>query len=221
MKVCTDACLFGAWVAIKIEENKIKADNILDIGCGTGLLSLMIAQKSTAQIDAVEIDIEAFEQAEENAGLSTWKDRIRIHNTSITNFNSSYKYDLIICNPPFYENQLKSNDDGRNKAMHATTLTYLELAKALKNNLATNGFAAVLLPNSCVKDFEEFLLLQQLFIVEKLNVAHSPLHPFFRSILLISEVKAELSEQSLSIKNIDKEYSVEFIKILKDYYLKF
>lgn len=221
MKVCTDACLFGAWVAKKIEENKIKADNILDIGCGTGLLSLMIAQKSTAQIDAVEIDKNAFEQAEENIGLSTCKHRIRIHNNCITNYKSSNKYELIICNPPFYENQLKSNNDGRNKAMHATTLSYLELADSLKKNLAENGFTAVLLPYSIVKNFEEVLFTQQLFIVEKINVAHSPLHPFFRSMLLISTIKEDLSEYSLSIKKSEKEYSTEFIELLKDYYLDF
>ena len=221
MKVCTDACLFGAWVAKKIEKNKIKAHNILDIGCGTGLLTLMIAQKSTEQIDSVEIDKNAFEQAEENIGLSTWKHRIKIHNNSITNFKSSSKYELIICNPPFYENQSKSNNDGRNKAMHTTTLSYLELADSLKKNLAENGFAAVLLPYSIVKNFQEILLLKQLFIVEKLNVAHSPLHPFFRIILIISERKSKLSEHSLSIKNTDMEYSTEFIEILKDYYLKF
>ena len=221
MKVCTDACLFGAWVAKKIEENKIKTDNILDIGCGTGLLSLMIAQKSTAQIDAVEIDKNAFEQAEENIGLSTCKHRIRIHNNCITNYKSSNKYELIICNPPFYENQLKSNNDGRNKAMHATTLSYLELADSLKKNLAENGFTAVLLPYSIVKNFEEVLFTQQLFMVEKINVANSPLHPFFRSMLLISTIKEDLSEYSLSIKKSEKEYSTEFIELLKDYYLDF
>ena len=221
MKVCTDACLFGAWVAKKIEENKIKADNILDIGCGTGLLSIMIAQKSAAQIDAVEIDKDAFDQAKENIALSAWREKINIYHNSVTNFKSSNKYELIICNPPFYENQLKSNDDGRNKAMHATTLSFLELANALKNNVSKKGHAAVLLPYSFVKNFEEILFTQQLFIVEKMNVAHSPLHPFFRSMLLISTIKEDLSEYSLSIKKSEKEYSTEFIELLKDYYLDF
>ncbi len=220
MKVCTDACLFGAWVAQKIEQNKIKADNILDIGCGTGLLALMIAQKSTAQIDAVEINKDAFEQAVENINLSDWSARINIHNNSIVDFRSSKKYELIICNPPFYENQLKTKNDLRNVAMHATTLSYLELAIAIKINLAENGFAAILFPYSSIKNFEEILLTKQLFIAEKLNFAHSPLHPYFRSILLISETEKELSEHSLSIKNIDNEYSKGFKEILKDYYLK-
>ena len=221
MKVCTDACLFGAWVAKKIEENKIKADNILDIGCGTGLLSLIIAQKSIAQIDAVEIDKDAFDQAKENIAISAWREKINIYHSSVTNFRSSNKYELIICNPPFYENQLKSNNNIRNKALHATALSFLELANTLKSNITKKGLAAVLLPYSFVKNFEEILFTQQLFIIEKLNVAHSTLHPFFRSMLLISTVKEDLSEYSLSIKKSEKEYSTEFIELLKDYYLDF
>ena len=221
MKVCTDACLFGAWIAKKIEENKIKADNILDIGCGTGLLSLMIAQKSTAQIDAVEIDKDAFEQAVENINLSERKKRINIYHDSVTNFKSSKKYELVISNPPFYESHLKSNNDKRNKAMHATTLSFIELVNAIKNNLTDNGLCAVLLPCYSVKEFEKILLPQQLFIIEKTKVAHSPIHSFFRSILLISVVEKEMLEYVLSIRNIDKEYSKEFTELLKDYYLNF
>ena len=221
MKVCTDACLFGAWVAKKLEENKIKADSILDIGCGTGLLSLMIAQKSPAKIDAVEIDKNAFEQAKENIQLSEWNQRINILHNSIINYNSPKKYDLIICNPPFYEKQLKSNNDIRNKAMHATTLSYLELIIAIKNNLARSGCAAILLPYSSMKKFEEVLLKEKLFIYEKLIFAHSPEHPFFRSMILISEMKKDTSKFSLSIKNSGGEYSKDFKEYLKDYYLLF
>lgn len=219
MKVCTDACLFGAWVAKKLEENKINADKILDIGCGTGLLSLMVAQKCEAQIDAVEIEKDAFEQAKGNISLCDWKLRINIHHSSVTNFKSSKKYELIICNPPFYENQLKSNNGARNKAMHATKLSYLELAVAVKNNIAENGFATILLPYTLVKKFENTLLTKQLFIDEICNVAHSPLHPFFRSMLLISCNKRKLKENSFSIKNTNNEYSKEFKELLNDFYL--
>lgn len=219
MKVCTDACLFGAWVARKLEENKIKAFNILDIGCGTGLLSLMVAQKCQAQIDAVEIEKDAFEQTKENINLSKWTSRINIHYNSVTNFRSSKKYELIICNPPFYENQLKSKNHQRNQSMHATTLSFLELAIAVKYNLAINGFAAILIPYTSVKKFEEIFLAQQLFIVEKTNFAHSPAHTFFRCMMLISNFKNELFENSFSIKNIDKKYSQDFNELLKDYYL--
>ena len=221
MKVCTDACLFGAWVANKIELKEINADNILDIGCGTGLLSLMLAQKTKAQIDAVEIDKNAFEQAKENINLTEWKEQINIHHNSIIDFKTAKKYGLIICNPPFYENQLKSIDAARNRAMHATTLSYEDLIIALKNNLAQSGSAAVLLPYYAIKEFEETLSKNQLFIYEKCNVAHSPKHPFFRKMVIFSGVKKESSEHSISIKNNNNFYSEEFIELLKDYYLNF
>ena len=221
MKVCTDACLFGAWTALKIVENKIKAHNILDIGCGTGLLSLMLAQKSNAKIDAVEIDRNAFEQAKKNFELSPWKGRFNIFHNSITIFKTPKKYEFIISNPPFYENQLKSGNDERNKAMHATTLSYIDLVTAIKNNLTKDGVAAVLLPFAFVNEFEKNLLANQLFIVEKLNISHSPLHPFFRSFLLIAETKIEFSEDFLAIKNNDNSYSTAFKDLLKAYYLNF
>ena len=221
MKVCTDACLFGAWVSNKIELNEINADNILDIGCGTGLLSLMLAQKTQAQIDAVEIDKNAFIQAKENINLTEWKEQINIHHGSIIDFKSPKKYGLIICNPPFYENQLKSVNAARNKAMHATTLSYEDLIFVLKNNLSQGGSAAVLLPYYAVNKFEETLSNHQLFIYEKCNVAHSPKHPFFRKMVIFSGVKKDSLEYSISIKNNNNFYSEEFIQLLKDYYLNF
>ena len=100
MKVCTDACLFGAFVANEIQDKTI--NHILDIGAGTGLLSLMLAQKSNAAIDAVEIDKSTYEQAEENISQSSWKEKITVYNSGIADFYSNYKYDLIISNPPFF-----------------------------------------------------------------------------------------------------------------------
>ena len=92
----------------------------------------MLAQKTKAQIDAVEIDKNAFEQAKENINLTEWKEQINIHHGSIIDFKTAKKYGLIICNPPFYENQLKSIDAARNRAMHATTLSYVDLIFVLK-----------------------------------------------------------------------------------------
>src|SRR3954469_11797521 len=107
MKVCTDACLFGAYVADRFQITNSKF-HVLDIGAGTGLLSLMLAQKnSTVQIDAVEIDKAASEQAKENFKHSLWRDRLHIHHQPIQEFGMN-TYNLIISNPPFYENDLKS-----------------------------------------------------------------------------------------------------------------
>lgn len=221
MKVCTDACLFGAWVANKIELNEINADNILDIGCGTGLLTVMLAQKTKAQIDSVELNINAFQQSFDNVHLTPWNERIRIYHESIINFKSQKKYDLIICNPPFYEDHLKSKNIKRNEAMHSTTLSFIELAVAIKKNLSETGIAAILLPSTSVESFEKSMSAHSLFTFEKSNVSHSPQHPFFRSMLLISEGKREVGQSYLSIKNIDQSYSTEFKFFLKDYYLNF
>ncbi len=218
MKVCTDACLFGAWVANKF-ENELSPNRILDIGCGTGLLSLMLAQKTNAPVDAVEIDAMAYKQAKNNVELSPWSDKITVYHTSIDNFAPTYKYDLIICNPPFYENQLKSADDTRNLAMHATGLSFANLSSILKRQLSDLGVAALLVPFSTVKNMEECLNKESLIVNEKFNISHSPAHPFFRTFLWISHKKNICTESSVTIKNIENTYSYEFTRLLKDYYL--
>ncbi|MEQ1553465.1 MAG: methyltransferase, partial [Ferruginibacter sp.] len=217
MKVCTDACLLGAWVANKFYENNIIANNILDIGCGTGLLSLMLAQKTAACINAIEIDEDAFLQANENIEASVFKNRIKVINTNAVNYNNKEKFDFIICNPPFFENQLKSDDVERNKAMHCTTLSFNELSKTIKNNIANSGKAAILLPYESVIKFEKIINTYNLFIVEQLNINHSPKHPFFRSIILISYTNNNIVQQEMFIKDNAGIYSDEFTFLLKDY----
>ena len=219
MKVCTDACLFGAWVADKISSAQISPNRILDIGTGTGLLSLMLAQKSAATIDAVEIDPDAFQQACENIARSPWQNRLHIYHQSVIDFTSPIKYDLIISNPPFYENDLRSEDEGRNKAMHDTALSFQQLAKAIKDQLSEKGNAAVLLPCHRVPACEKALNTEGLYVKEKMNVAHSPKHPFFRSMLIIGFHKTDLQETELMIRNGQHKYDEKFKFLLKDYYL--
>ena len=219
MKVCTDACLLGAWVANKIENKDIVPQNILDIGCGTGLLSLMLAQKTNAIIDAVEIDENAFVQATENTAISKWENQINVFNEDIVRYTSAKKYDLIICNPPFFNNQLKSNNDDRNIAMHATQLSFVALAKAVKNNLSENGKAALLLPYNIVNEFAAIMENEQLYLNEELNISHSTVHPFFRSVLLFTCIKEKQTQNTISIRDKGDKYSAEFKMLLKDYYL--
>lgn len=221
MKVCTDACLFGAWVADKIEKKDINPLRILDIGTGTGLLSLMLAQKSDCAIDAVELNKEAFEQAKENMEQSPWSNKAKVFNADITCFKAKEKYDFIICNPPFFENQLKTDNENRNAAMHATTLSFEALLKAIKNNLTENGTAALLLPYDKITFFEKKLGPIPFFIEQRLNVKHAPTHPLFRSMIIISAKEEPVKENELSIKNNDGSYSNEFIKLLATYYLHF
>lgn len=221
MKVCTDACLFGAWMADKTENKTVSPAYILDIGTGTGLLSLMIAQKSSAEIDAVEIDADAASQAQENISASPFHDRVRLIHTDIKDFTAGKKYDLIISNPPFFENQLSSPDSKKNKAMHSADLSLAELAASVKLHLSPFGKAFILLPFERMPDFENIITKEGFYMNEVLNISHSPSHHFFRSCMVISFNKTEKQVSSLSIKDDKNEYSTAFRDLLKDYYLNF
>ncbi len=213
MKVCTDACVFGAWVATK--TNPVK---VLDIGAGTGLLSLMIAQKTNAVIDAVEIDKNGFEQAQENFNASPWKNRLNVIYSPIQQFRKDH-YDLIISNPPFFSNDLKSPDQARNLALHSEALSLEELLSAVKKTISKNGQFAVLLPFHRGPYFEELIIRNQLFIIEKLVVNQTPRHRPFRVCYLISDSGVETRNSTLTIKNEENKYTEPFTELLKDYYL--
>ena len=217
MKVCTDACLFGAFVANTIEAEPIF--DILDIGSGTGLISLMLAQKSNAAIDAVEIDKDTYEQAEENILQSPWKEKINIFNSGIADFYPDYKYDLIISNPPFFEDDLPSTDKKKNVAKHDTTLTLQELLNNIDRLLSNDGFFSVLLPFHRVNYFVNESLKMNFYLSNKLLVKQTPAHNFFRSILIFTRIKSPAQINELSIKNEEGNYTVEFSNLLKDYYL--
>jgi tRNA1Val (adenine37-N6)-methyltransferase len=219
MKVCTDACLFGAWIADIIGQQKNSAQHILDIGSGTGLLSLMIAQQSAAAIDAVEIDPNAFLQSVENIEQSQFKDRVHIINTDVLAFQSPKKYDWIITNPPFFEHDLKSENAFKNAAKHDTTLHLNQLLQVVANLLKEGGFFAVLLPyhrlNDCMIAAEKW----QLFLCSQLLVKQTPKHPYFRCMLIFSSLKLTALSTDLIIKNEDNENTEAFKKLLQDYYL--
>jgi tRNA1Val (adenine37-N6)-methyltransferase len=142
MKVCTDSCLFGSL----IDSENIK--NALDIGCGTGLLSLMVAQKNLKiQITALEIDQNAVFDAAENIHESPFLNQITLHHQTVQDFakKSNEKFDLIFCNPPFFQNNLKSDKIEKNIAHHAETLTFDDLAESIDVLLEEKGSAWILL----------------------------------------------------------------------------
>lgn len=217
MKVCTDACLFGAYVADMIKTKA--AARILDIGTGTGVLSLMLAQRVAAEIDAVEIDAAAYQQAQQNFEQSPWKERLHIFNTDVLQFETEKKYDCIISNPPFFENDLKSGDSSKNNAKHDTGLTLDALIPAVKKHLNDEGIFAVLLPYHRVNYFIETAAKHGLYLSKKVWVKQTDKHDYFRGILVFSRQAALQSEETIVIKNSDDKYSVRFAELLKDYYL--
>jgi tRNA1Val (adenine37-N6)-methyltransferase len=219
MKVCTDACLFGAWAASKIESEKCKVENILDIGTGTGLLSLMLAQKTNAQIDAVEIDEDAALQAQENFTNSPWEERITLHKNSVQSFNPTNAYDVIISNPPFFIDSLKSALHQKNLAKHAETLSYNDLLKNVVKLLKPQGKFFLLLPFEEFKRFET-TATHQLHLVEKVDVKQTTKHNFFRTMGAFARQESkEFAHEIISIKDEHNHYSSRFIELLKPYYL--
>ena len=219
MKVCTDACLFGAWMGEKVRSLKYEVRTVLDIGAGTGLLSLLLAQNITAVIDAVEIDEAAAAQAFENMDASPWKERLQVICGDARMVHLGKKYDLIISNPPFFENDLKSDDGKRNLALHSEALGFEELITVIKLHLEEDGMFAVLLPYHRKNDFIDLAAKNDFFLVEEVSVKQTPAHPFFRSMLLFGSVGVTALQSTIIIRE-GEQYSDAFIDLLKDYYLK-
>jgi len=218
MKVCTDACLFGAFTANRLP---ITVNRVLDIGTGTGLLSLMLAQKNPdAVIDAVEIDEAAAGQAKENFESSAWKERLNAYNLSIQEFADSVetKYDLIISNPPFYESDLKSDDKKRNLALHSVALTLEALLNIADILLKDDGNFFVLLPHHRTENFIQGIQ-QKFFIKEKVFIKQTSKHSYFRSILWLRKQPGITDQSRMAIMNEAGKYTDGFITLLKDYYL--
>ena len=149
MKVCTDSLLFGAMSPVKA------GDLVLDIGTGTGLLSLMAAQFGAEQITAVELSAEAYQDAKENFQLSPWKHRLHVVQQDIQGYANSITahFDVIICNPPFFAQQAKSQTAAKRLARHTDSLPFAALITAADQLLAPHGWFYVLLPSQAVQQF--------------------------------------------------------------------
>lgn len=217
MKVCTDACLLGAYAASELQGNE---SNVLDIGTGTGLLALMLAQKTNAQIDAVEIQAAAAKQASQNVLASPWATKVQVIHNDIKYFYPNKKYDCIISNPPFFEADLRSADEKKNDAKHDSGLTLSELINTIKFLLSDTGNATLLLPFARTAFAKKLVTQAGLYISASITVRPSPTHPFFRTILAITKQPIEFVEESFSIHDEQRNYSARFSALLKDYYLK-
>ncbi|WP_298772647.1 methyltransferase [uncultured Shewanella sp.] len=166
MRVSTDGVLLGAWAPLT------QADTILDIGAGSGLLSLMAAQRSQAQITAVELDEKAVNDCEHNFNASPWSDRLKVHHCAIQHFITSHRvFDHIICNPPYFTNGPQSQLKARSRARHTDNLNFDELLNAIKQLLGPDGIASLILPSASLKDFLVRLSFFKLKTIQLVNVA--------------------------------------------------
>lgn len=219
MKVCTDSCVFGAWVADKIEKRLIHPNKILDIGSGTGLLSLMVIQKFAGMIDAIEINENSFSQTRENFMQSPWDKRLKAFHGDIIVWNSSEKYDFIISNPPFFEHDLLSPSHDRSQTKHSATLTLEGLFESIKNRLTPHGHFALLLPFHRVQYVKKLAGEKQFYLQEELLIKQTQRHSYFRSILLFGSEPVSIVYDELIIMGKDGNYTESFENLLRDYYL--
>jgi tRNA1Val (adenine37-N6)-methyltransferase len=225
MKVTTDSCFFGAWAAQDIKEantetEQEKIQNLLDIGTGTGLLSLMVAQRNELQIDAVEIDPDASGQAKENVQETPWKQRIVVFNEDLLSFDPQKKYDYIICNPPFYEKELASGLVKKNTAHHSQYLTIAQVLNFIKKHLSEDGSFYLMYPFKRKEEVEKMLIKTGLYVTDQVLLHQSVNHAAFRVIIKGSNKKSD-PQGSISVSVCDehRQYTSAFIKLLKDYYL--
>ncbi len=215
MKVGTDAVLLGAWVACS------NAKYILDVGTGTGLLALMVAQRSDAVIDAIDIDMQAYMHAKENFEVSQWRERLNAKQCSVQAYAeiAERRYDLIISNPPFFMNAHKSTFVERNVARHFNeTLTMGELIQAVVNLLTPEGSFSLILPVKEGGLLIEVAESQGLFVNEIVRVRTKFGKAEKRLLLRFSKVRSEIKTDTLSIQNSDGKYSDEYIQLTREFY---
>ncbi|MFT3933960.1 MAG: methyltransferase [Chitinophagaceae bacterium] len=221
LKVSTDSCVFGAWIAKKTALSQHHINRCLDIGAGTGLLMLMMAQQFAGNIQGVEIDKASYEQATENLKSSPWAHRLQLFHNDIKLFHSAQQYDLIISNPPFFEGDLKSVNTRYNFAKHNDGLSLQDLLEVVNKNLSPNGSFAVLLPYHRMEWFQQLAASSyELFVNETLLMRQSLQHPHFRAVLILQRSKSSsIKKEELVIRRSADVYSFGFIQLLKDYYL--
>jgi len=219
MKVGIDGVMLGAWADVA------NAENILDIGTGTGLIAIMLAQRnSTANIDAVEIDRPAYEQAVENANNCKWKERINVIHNKFQIFaeTSQKRYDLIVSNPPYFIASLQSPEIQRTVARHSALLTQDDLLCGINKLLTENGRFCVIFPYIEANVFIAKAAAINIFCNKKANIKPNYEKPVKRILLEFSRTKQKLMETTICIETTERHnYTNEYKMLTKDFYLKF
>lgn len=218
MKVGTDAVLLGSWV------NTSNAKTILDIGTGTGIIALMLAQKSDATIDAIDIDRNAFVQASENITDCKWKERIQIHHISLQEYSSENKrkFDLIVSNPPYFVDSSKALEESRTNARHTDQLPFADLLSGVLNLLNDEGCFCVILPTKESQVFRDMAEEQKLFLTKLTRVSTLADRPEKRLLMQFEFSEKTIEENLITIEKDERHsYTDEYKDLTKDYYLAF
>ncbi|WP_372754293.1 tRNA1(Val) (adenine(37)-N6)-methyltransferase [Mariniflexile sp.] len=218
MKVGTDGVLLGAWASIKTNPFAV-----LDIGAGTGILSLMLAQRSFAEIiDAIEIDDDAYEQCVENFEASPWADRLFCYHASLEEFTDEIedKYDLIVSNPPFYSENYKSESEQRDLARFSEAMPFDHLIESVSKLLSEEGVFSVIIPFKEEATFISLASSFKLYPNKILHVKGTPTSEIKRSLMEFSFRKCDTKIETLIIEISRHIYTEDYISLTKDFYLK-
>jgi len=213
MKVGTDGVLLGCWVAC---EN---ANTILDIGCGTGLITLILGQRNlNSNVTGIEIDKIASQEAQLNISNSDWEERIEIKHTSLQQFTPKLKFDLIVSNPPFFP-QNKSQQS-RDIARHTNTLSFEDLIDNAAKMLEEKGIFSVIIPKNSEEYFCKIAAIHKLYCNRVCNVKGNEASQVKRVIMEFSFIKTVVLTEYLTIERSRHNYMDKYIQLCKDFYLK-
>lgn len=216
MKVGTDGVLLGAWVRPE------SAARILDIGTGTGLIALMLAQRCGGEIDAIDIDTDSCMQAKENVQSSPWPDRVRVIHASLQEYRPGYRYDLIVSNPPYFIDSFAASDEARNRARQASaSLSYDELLHGVIRLLHLTGRFCVILPSKEGQLFLEKAAQNGLFCNHITQVLTREGKEAKRVLMEFSRNEAELREDEIVLRNEDLSFTDAYKELTRDYYTIF
>lgn len=221
MKIGTDAVILGAWSSVEHFP-----DTILDIGSGTGVLGLMLAQRCDAlTIDAIEVEDNAYEQTVENFERSDWADRLFCYHTSFLDFTEEMiaedeKYDLIISNPPFYTDTFQTENEARNKARFTSSLTFEELLKGVSELITDQGVFCTIIPFKEEEDFIKLAKSYNLLLSKICRVKGNATSEIKRSLLSFSFQDKPVIEEELIIEKERHQYTDAYINLTKEFYLK-
>lgn len=216
MKISTDAVLLGA-----LASSDHSAE-ILDVGTGTGVIALMLAQRySNARVHAVEIDQEAAKQASENFRGSKFSDRISISNVRFQDFEPDHQFDLIVSNPPYFPNHLKSQDAKRNRAMHADELSFSDLAEKGSTLLSPSGYFWLILPPRQMLEFDVEALKCGLYPTSNYSLQDKPDSRILRNICAFSKTPKECTSAKIYVKNEDGTPHASYSKLVSGFLLAF